>query len=129
MYSKLWVFQLWVITAIGSESRERIGLPLLSDIQNCASPQGASSKILGTPHSPTPPHPRNRTRPPLLTSHAQVPLVGTENLLFLGVPILHWQLPGEGNGLAEIGAVFTLMEFHRLNFGFLAHRGLKGRRD
>lgn len=47
----------------------------------------------------------------------------------LGVPILHWQLPGERHGLAEIEAVFTLMEFHKLNFGFLVHRGLKGRRD
>ena len=57
-----------------------------------------------------------------------MPLVGPNNLFCLRVPIPvpHWQLTGEGDGLA--GAVVALMEFHRPNLGFLACKGLS-RRD
>lgn len=56
-------------------------------------------------------------------------LVGSENLFCLGVPIPHGQLRGEGDGLTDVGAVVELMEFHRLNLGFLAYKELRGRRD
>lgn len=55
-------------------------------------------------------------------------MVGSENLFCLGVPIPQGQLRGEGDDPADVGAV-VLMEFHRLNLGFLAYKELRGRRN
>lgn len=51
-------------------------------------------------------------------------MVESKKRVLLGLPISHWQPPGEGNSLA-IGAVVREMEFHRLNLGFWVPKGLR----
>lgn len=101
---------------MGPEYRERTGLPLLSDFQNCASTQGVLARILIYPSIT---QDSSQLPPPDALGWAKEPILPW-------VQIPHWQLTGEGDGLVE--TVVGLMEFHRLNLGFLACKGLSEKR-
>lgn len=105
---------------MGFETREWIGRPLLSNLQNGTSSQGAPRQ---DPYISLQSH-----KGP--SSHLPAP----DAFSGFRKRILPWSpnsplLRGEGDSLAEVGAVVELMVFHRLNLGFLAHKEHRRGRD